>query len=181
MTSVRIAEHGPGVSERDHRLLEPGDRRLGAERPLSRDRGDRGHSNSGPGSGIGRGQLTLGTDNGSALTCAATRPALSGLGIAHRRGGYRDRESQAFVDLWLRYLKPGGTTDKQPRPVLAHLGAESSTGLPITPGPDQPSQGQDPLLTYCPTDRPEPSPRAASQESGSMSSVTRQNCHLRRD
>ena len=30
---------------------------------------------------------------------------LSGLGIAHRRGGYRDPESQAFIESWFRYLK----------------------------------------------------------------------------
>ncbi len=39
------------------------------------------------------GQLTLGTDNGSAFTARATRLVLSGLGIAHRRGGVpRPRE-----------------------------------------------------------------------------------------
>ncbi len=54
---------------------------------------------------IGPGTLTLGTDNGSAFTAKATRLALSGLGIAHRRGGYRDPESQAFIESWFRYLK----------------------------------------------------------------------------
>lgn len=39
---------------------------------------------------IGPGMLTLGTDNGSAFTARATRLVLSGLGVAHRRGGYRD-------------------------------------------------------------------------------------------
>jgi putative transposase len=55
--------------------------------------------------GIRPGTLTLGTDNGSAFTARATRLVLSGLGVAHRRGGYRDPESQAFIESWFRYLK----------------------------------------------------------------------------
>jgi putative transposase len=55
--------------------------------------------------GIRPGMLTLGTDNGSAFTARATRLVLSGLGITHRRGGYRDPESQAFIESWFRYLK----------------------------------------------------------------------------
>ncbi|MCA1678585.1 MAG: IS3 family transposase [Actinobacteria bacterium] len=49
--------------------------------------------------------LTLGTDNGSAFTARATRAVLCGLGVAHRRGGYRDPESQAFIESWLSKLK----------------------------------------------------------------------------
>ncbi len=49
--------------------------------------------------------LTLGTDNGSAFTARAFKAALSGLGIAHRRGGYRDPESQAFIESWFGKLK----------------------------------------------------------------------------
>jgi putative transposase len=55
--------------------------------------------------GIRPGTLTLGTDNGSAFVARATRLVLSGLRIAHRRGGYRDPESQAFIESWFRYLK----------------------------------------------------------------------------
>ena len=55
--------------------------------------------------GIGPGMLTLGTDNGSAFVARATRLVLCGLGVAHRRGGYRDPESQAFIESWFRYLK----------------------------------------------------------------------------
>jgi putative transposase len=55
--------------------------------------------------GIKPGMLTLGTDNGSAFTARATRLVLSALGVAHRRGGYRDPESQAFIESWFRYLK----------------------------------------------------------------------------
>jgi len=55
--------------------------------------------------GIRPGTLTLGTDNGSAFCARATRLVLSGLGVRHRRGGYRDPESQAFIESWSRYLK----------------------------------------------------------------------------
>jgi putative transposase len=46
--------------------------------------------------GIRPGELVLGTDNGSAFTARRFKAVLSRLGIAHRRGGYRDPESQAF-------------------------------------------------------------------------------------
>jgi putative transposase len=55
--------------------------------------------------GIPPGTLTLGTDNGSAFTARKFRQVLSGLGIAHRRGGYRDPESQAFIESWFSKLK----------------------------------------------------------------------------
>src|SRR3954454_14376596 len=51
------------------------------------------------------GRLTLGTDNGSAFTARAFKLVLTGLGIAHRRGGYRDPESQAFIESWFSKLK----------------------------------------------------------------------------
>jgi putative transposase len=50
--------------------------------------------------GIRPGRLTLGTDNGSAFTSRAFRA-----GIVHRRGGYRDPESQAFIESWFSKLK----------------------------------------------------------------------------
>ena len=49
--------------------------------------------------GIEPGELTLGSDNGSAFTARRFREALAKLGIRHRRGGYRDPESQAFIDM----------------------------------------------------------------------------------
>src|SRR3954463_1519799 len=55
--------------------------------------------------GIGPGMLTLGTDNGSAYTSRRFRARLSEHGIAHRRGGYRDPESQAFIESWFSKLK----------------------------------------------------------------------------
>ena len=55
--------------------------------------------------GIEPGGLTLGTDNGTAYTSRGFRARLAGLGIAHRRGGYRDPESQAFIESWFSKLK----------------------------------------------------------------------------
>jgi putative transposase len=55
--------------------------------------------------GITPGTLTLGTDNGSAFTARAFTAVLATLGIAHRRGGYRDPESQAFIESWFGKLK----------------------------------------------------------------------------
>lgn len=60
---------------------------LGAHRPLPREGGDRRDRGRGLRAGIRQGTLTLGTDNGSAFTARATRLVLSGLGVAHRRGG----------------------------------------------------------------------------------------------
>jgi putative transposase len=51
------------------------------------------------------GELTLGTDNGTAFTSRAFRARLSEHGIVHRRGGYRDPESQAFIESWFSKLK----------------------------------------------------------------------------
>ena len=51
------------------------------------------------------GTLTLGTDNGTAFTSRAFRARLAEHRIAHRRGGYRDPESQAFIESWFSKLK----------------------------------------------------------------------------
>jgi putative transposase len=51
------------------------------------------------------GELTLGSDNGSAFTARRFRDRLGELGIRHRRGGYRDPESQAFIESWFGKLK----------------------------------------------------------------------------
>jgi putative transposase len=55
--------------------------------------------------GIEPGELTLGSDNGSAFTARRFRAKLGELGIRHRRGGYRDPESQAFIESWFGKLK----------------------------------------------------------------------------
>jgi putative transposase len=44
-------------------------------------------------------------DNGSAFTARRFRERLAELGIRHRRGGYRDPESQAFIESWFGKLK----------------------------------------------------------------------------
>ncbi|MGI8428289.1 MAG: IS3 family transposase [Solirubrobacteraceae bacterium] len=44
--------------------------------------------------------LTLETDNGSAYTSRPFRAQLAEHHINHRRGGYRDPESQAFIESW---------------------------------------------------------------------------------
>jgi putative transposase len=55
--------------------------------------------------GIEPGSLTLGTDNGSAFTSRGFRDRLAEHGVIHRRGGYRDPESQAFIESWFGKLK----------------------------------------------------------------------------
>jgi putative transposase len=55
--------------------------------------------------GIEPGALTLGSDNGSAFTARRFKAKLAQLGIRHRRGGYRDPESQAFIESWFGKLK----------------------------------------------------------------------------
>ena len=50
-------------------------------------------------------ELTLGTDNGTAYTSRAFRARLAEHAITHRRGGYRDPESQAFIESWFSKLK----------------------------------------------------------------------------
>jgi putative transposase len=54
---------------------------------------------------VAPGRLTLVTDNGSALTSCAFRRRLAELRITHRRGGYRDPESQAFIESGFSKLK----------------------------------------------------------------------------
>jgi putative transposase len=55
--------------------------------------------------GIQPGELTLGSDNGSAFTARRFKAKLAEFGIRHRRGGYRDPESQAFIESWFGKLK----------------------------------------------------------------------------
>jgi putative transposase len=55
--------------------------------------------------GIEPGELVLGSDNGSAFTARRFKAKLAGLQIKHRRGGYRDPESQAFIESWFGKLK----------------------------------------------------------------------------
>jgi putative transposase len=54
---------------------------------------------------IESGELVLGTDNGPAFTARRFKLRLGELGVRHRRGGYRDPESQAFIESWFGKLK----------------------------------------------------------------------------
>ena len=93
------------LPERDHRLLHPRDRRLAARTALPRRRSDPVVERAAAEHGIEPGELVLGSDNGSAFTARRFRETLGGLGIRHRRGGYRDPESQAFIESWFGKLK----------------------------------------------------------------------------
>jgi putative transposase len=55
--------------------------------------------------GVAAGTFTLGTDNGSLFTSRDFRKHLSARGITHRRGGYQDPESQAFIESWFGQFK----------------------------------------------------------------------------
>ena len=55
--------------------------------------------------GAESGKLALGTDNGPRFTSRRFRRYLNENGIAHRRGGYRDPESQAFIESWFGQFK----------------------------------------------------------------------------
>jgi transposase InsO family protein len=99
-------------------LLHARDRRLVARPALPRERSDRLLRDRGscerfvpdelhvvdPDSD-GAPALTLGTDNGSAFTSRTFRQRLLGRGVRHRRGGYRDPESQALIESWFGKLK----------------------------------------------------------------------------
>src|SRR3954465_6970142 len=47
----------------------------------------------------------LGSDNGSPFPARRFKAKLAEHGIKHRRGGYRDPESQAFIESWFGKLK----------------------------------------------------------------------------
>jgi putative transposase len=51
------------------------------------------------------GTLTLGTDNATAFTSRRFRARVLEHGVTHRRGGYRDPASQAFIESWFSKLK----------------------------------------------------------------------------
>jgi putative transposase len=55
--------------------------------------------------GVQPAELTLGSDNGSAFTARRFKAKLAEFGVRHRRGGYRDPESQAFIESWFGKLK----------------------------------------------------------------------------
>ena len=94
------------LSERDHRLLHPRDHAAGAwTSAAAPPRRSPSSTQAATARQVRPGELTLGTDNGTALTARAFRARLSEHGIVHRRGGYRDPESQAFIESWFSKLK----------------------------------------------------------------------------
>ncbi len=105
MTSVWVAEHGWVYLMAAIDCCTQGDRRLAPRDPLPRREAIALIEQAAAERAIAPGTLTLGTDNGSAFTARAFKAVLAGLGIAHRRGGYRDPESQAFIESWFGKLK----------------------------------------------------------------------------
>ena len=93
--------------------------------------------------GILPGTLTLGTDNGSAFTARTTRLVMSGLGVTHRRGGYRDPESQAFIESLVPL--PEGALRLAPRVRDPRTGQGSDRRLhhPLPRPAPQPAELQD--------------------------------------
>jgi putative transposase len=105
MTSVWVAEHGwcylnaaIDCCTREIAAWALGVRCRAQEATAVVDQGILGRD-------VAPGALTLGTDNGTAFTSRAFRARLADLGVTHRRGGYRDPESQAFIESWFSKLK----------------------------------------------------------------------------
>jgi putative transposase len=67
-------------------------------------------------------RLVLGTDNGSQFTARDFRRHLSARGVTHRRGGYRDPESQAFIESWFGQFKKRCVKTRYPGDRVAPVG-----------------------------------------------------------
>ncbi len=105
MTSIWVAEHGWTYL---NAIIDCCTREIVAWQLSLRCRADEAIAVVGHAAalhGIQPGELVLGSDNGSAFTARRFRGRLAGLGIKHRRGGYRDPESQAFIESWFGKLK----------------------------------------------------------------------------
>ena len=105
MTSIRVAEHGWGclnaaidccTREITGGALDVRCRAAEATAVIDQAIAERD---------VGPGWWTLGTDNGTAFTSRAFRARLAEHGVRHRRGGYRDPQSQAFIESWISKLK----------------------------------------------------------------------------
>jgi len=87
---------------------------------------------------IAPGTLTVGTDHGSAFTARAFKLVLSGRGVAHRRGGYRDPESQAFIESGSASSRNGSSgapsSRRSSRPAPSWLPTSSTTTTARTAG-----------------------------------------------
>ena len=86
-------------------MLHARDRRLAPRAALPRQGEHRAGRAGGGHARRSARDADAGTDNGSAFTARAFKLVLSGLGDAHRRSGYRDPESQAFIESWFSKLK----------------------------------------------------------------------------
>jgi transposase InsO family protein len=86
-----------GTSQRDHRLV------VGAALP--RRRGDRLRRRRGPGPRLLARPAHPRHRQCSQFTSRDFRRHLSARSVAHRRGGYRDPESQAFIESWFGQFK----------------------------------------------------------------------------
>ena len=89
----------------DDRLLHPRDRRLALGAALPRRRSDRARRTRGEGVRNRAGRARARVGQRLRLHRPRFRETLSGLEIRHRRGGYRDPESQAFIESWFGKLK----------------------------------------------------------------------------
>lgn len=78
---------------------------LGARRPLPRPEGHRVNEADIADRQTAPGSLALGTDNGTAFTSRAFRARLAEHAIIHHRSGYRDPESQVFIESWFSKLQ----------------------------------------------------------------------------
>ena len=115
--------------------------------------------------------LTLGTDNGSQFTSRDFRKHLSARGVTHRRGGYRDPESQAFIESWFGQFKKRcawrsewETLDQARKEIGTYINTSPTTGptpgWPTEPPPRSPRPGETPK-TYTPK-RPKPTTKTGS-------------------
>jgi len=105
MTSVWVAEHGWCYL---NAIIDCCTREIVAWQLELRCRADEAIAvveNAAAVHGIQPGELVLGSDNGSAFTARRFRAKLAQLEITHRRGGYRDPESQALIESWFAKLK----------------------------------------------------------------------------
>ncbi len=83
--------------------------------------------------GVASGTLVLGSDNGTAFTSRPFRARLAELGVTHRRGGYRDPESQAFIESW--FSKLTHVDDGQPSHAQQERAVRSRSCMTYVLGP----------------------------------------------
>jgi putative transposase len=85
--------------------------------------------------GVDPGRLTLGTDNGSAYTSPGFRARLSEHALTHRRGGYRDPESQAFSESWFPSSSCAASGARNSRPSTRPARRSAPTSIATSTDP----------------------------------------------